>query len=138
MSSALAILAVTALFAAFLAPLGLAAWKSAAAVPVAIGYAALLSATGVYQAGTFQRVAVANLDTPEMTSPQVTDAQCAEVLGLLDRAGAIIDRSRPPRLVVVEDRWSQLPAEGQQAVVDCVQRAWPRDSAPAQVETRAR
>jgi hypothetical protein len=136
MSAALAIAAVAALFLILFAPLALVAWKAAGAMPVAAFYAVLLSITAGYQSGLFSRPVLPDLNVPEIATSTLTDAQCAEVLTLLDRAGAVIDRSRPPLLVVAQDRGSQLPEAGQQAVTECVQRSWPRGS-EVQVEVRA-
>jgi hypothetical protein len=138
MSPALAIAAVAALFLVLIAPLALAAWKAASVAPIAAIYAVLLSLIAGYQSGLFSRTELPNLDVAEAAVSGMTDAQCAEILSLLDRAGAIIDRRRPPHLVVAQDRWSQLPEAGQEAVVDCVQRSWPRGAAAAQIEARAR
>jgi hypothetical protein len=136
MSSALAIVILSALFAASLAPLFLLARKSGAILPVAGGYAVLLALTTGYHAGLLERAALPeNLD--EAASPLVSSAQCLEMLSLLDGSGAIIERNRPPRLVVDSAIWSQFPPEAQQVVVDCIERSWPRGSGPAQLEVRA-
>lgn len=136
MSPAFSIAAVAALFLALSAPLALAAWKAAGALPVTAVYALLLSLTAGYQSGLFSRADLPDLNVAEVSGPSVTDAQCAEILSLLDRSGAITERSRPPRLVVVQNLWNQLPQAGQEAVVDCVQRSWPRNAGPAQLEAR--
>lgn len=136
MSPALSIAAVAAMFLALSAPLALAAWKALSALPVTAVYALLLSLTAGYQSGLFSRTDLPDLDVADASGPIVTDAQCAEILSLLDRSGAIIERNRPPRLVVVQNLWNQLPQAGQEAVVDCAQRSWPRNSGAAQLEAR--
>lgn len=135
MSSVLAILAVTGLYAALLAPLLLAVWKSAAALPVAGGYSVLLALTTGYHSGMFTRTILPG-DLSTAVAQVVPNAQCAEVLSLLDRAGAIMERNRPPRLVVAAAAWSQLPEEGQRVIVDCVERSWPSGTGPAQLDVR--
>lgn len=138
MSPLLAIAAVAALFLALLLPLVLAAWRSASVAPIAAAYLVLISLVAGYQSGLFSRVELPDLNVAGVADLRATDAQCAELLSLLDSGGAIVDRSRPPHLVVAEDRWGQLPRDAQEVVVECVRRSWPRDTGEAQVEVRAR
>lgn len=137
MSTTLAIAAVAALFLVLFAPIAFVAWKAVGAVPVAAFYGVLISLVAGYQSGLFSRTELPDLKARDIASPALTGAQCAEILSLLDRAGAILDRTRPPRLVVAQDRWTQLPQTGQQAVKECVEGSWPEGSGEAQVEVRA-
>lgn len=138
MSPLLAIAAVAALFLVLLAPLALAAGKAASVAPIAAAYLVLTSLVAGYQSGLFSQAELPDLNVAGVADLRATNAQCAEVLSLLDRGGAIIDRSRPPHLVVAQDRWGQLPRDAQEVVVECVQRSWPRGAGEPQVEARAR
>jgi hypothetical protein len=99
-------------------------------------YIIILALIGAYHSGMFSRVRAPDLDLSRATGRGLADTQCVEVLELMDGAGAIADRSRPPRVIVVQKLWSQLPEAAQQVVVECIQRSWPADAAPAQVEAR--
>lgn len=135
MSPLFAILALAGLFAVLLAPLLLAAWRPGAMLPVVGGTLALVALAAGFQSGLFASTPLP-ADLSVAATPVVSNAQCVEALSLLDRAGAIIDRRHPPRLVVAGDRWSQLPEEGQRVIVDCVERSWPSGHGAAQVEIR--
>jgi hypothetical protein len=136
MSPVLAIAAVAVLFLVLLAPLALAAWKRTNPAPVLAVYAVLLAGLVTYQSGTFAQAEVPDLAIADGAPTAIADPQCAEILELLDGAGAIIDRSNPPRLVVAQEGWSQLPEVVQGAVLECVERSWPSGAGEAQVEAR--
>lgn len=137
MSPALAIAATAALFIVLLVPLALAAWKPGAVASAVVVYSALLSLVLGYQSGLFSQTDVPVVKDADILSSRLSSAQCAEILSLLDRAGAIIDRTRPPSLVVAKDAWSQLPEAAREPVMECVQRNWPKGAGPAEVEERA-
>lgn len=129
-------LAIAALYAAILLPLGLVVRRPDWARPVALGYAILLASLVTYHVGMFRSPALPDLKAAERVQPQASDAQCTEILTLLASTRTIVDRSRPPLLVVAESTWSAIPEDGRAVVIQCVQRGWPQGTAPAQVEVR--
>ncbi|HMG46777.1 MAG TPA: hypothetical protein VK614_04895 [Allosphingosinicella sp.] len=138
MSSAFATTIVAIVYIAALAPLGLAAWKPGIGGPLAAIYGAFITAIAAHQSGIFAQPALPSLTDVSAADVTMSEARCTELLTLLDNGGVILDRRAPPRLAVAQDGWEQLPAEAREAIVACVQRAWPRNSAPAQVEIRTR
>jgi hypothetical protein len=137
MSQAVAIPLVAGLILALIAPLGLASRKAIAAVAVAATYGIAIALLVAYHSGLFSTYEFPAPIVQEIAKPDVTDPQCDKLFSLLDQAHVIIDRTRPPHLVVVQKTWSEFPEVVHQAVVECVQRSWPSDSEPVEVEQRA-
>lgn len=133
MSPALAISAVLLLHAVLLLPLAWAAFRPAA---FGVGYAVFISGVAICQTGLFASASVPPMEGISATSPAMSGSQCAEILSLLGDSGTIIDRRDPPRVVVRQAHWNQLPQEAQDAVIACVRREWPGDAPATQVETR--
>jgi hypothetical protein len=137
MSSIFAIIIVATVYVAALGPLAFAAWKPNYATLVASLYVVFIGAIGLHQSGLFAQPALPSLDDVPIGGAEMSTAQCAQLLAVLDEGGVIVDRRSPPRLVVAQGGWGQLPAEAREAVVACVQRTWPRGVPPAQVEARS-
>lgn len=127
-------IAVWALIVAFLLPLATVWWRPAIGTPVAIGYAVLIATVTGYHVGLFAAPSLPDLDIPEVARPSIADAQCAELIEMLERNRVIVDRSDPPHLVVAGPAWSTLPEVGKAAIADCVQRRWPEDAEPMQID----
>ncbi len=136
MSSFVAICAVSALFLVALAPLALLAIRRRPALPIALLTITFVTAAAGYQTGLFARGDFSDLRAAELAGPVVPTARCVEIITLLERAGVILDRGSPPRLLVSQAAWAQVPEEAQTVVVDCVQRTWPGSPA-VRLEQRA-
>jgi hypothetical protein len=136
MTSTIAIMIVATIYVAALAPLAWIGIKQSAPAWMAGAYGVLIGAIAVQQSGLFAGPVIPSLADVSLDNLTISDAQCGEVLTLLDNAGVFIDRQTPPHLVVAQEGWNQLPPEAREAVIACVQRAWPRNTAPAQVEVR--
>jgi hypothetical protein len=136
MPSIIAILILAALYIAALAPLIFVARKPRALMPMAGVYVACILAISMFQSGLLASATLPSLEDVPFSDGQLSAAQCTQLLTLLDDGGVIVDRRSPPRLVVARSGWEQLPVEAREAVVGCVQRAWPRNAAQAQVEVR--
>lgn len=136
MASIQPFLAVSALIAVFLMPLALVWRRPGTGTAVAVGYAVVLSTLTGYHVALFAAPSVPDLDTPEIARPSITEARCAELLEVLERNKVILDRSEPPHLVVASSAWSTLPEVAKSAVGDCVQRDWPADAEPIQIDVQ--
>jgi hypothetical protein len=136
MSSTIAIMIVAALYAALLAPLVFVARKPRALAPLTGVYVVVIVAIATIQSGLFDPPTLPSLDDVPRSDAQLSNAQCTQLLTLVENGGVIVDRRSPPRLAVAQSSWEQLPPEVREAVINCVQRTWPRGAAPAQVEAR--
>jgi hypothetical protein len=136
MNSLPAILIVLALNLLVLAPLGLAALRKRTPAWLVGAYSASLLGIGAYQLGFSQRIPIPAVDATRLSRTSLSPSQCTELLTLLDQGGVFVDRRNPPRLVVAQLQWAQLPEEARGAVVDCVQQSWPRGAGTPQVEAR--
>ena len=136
MTSIQAFLAFSALTCVFLIPLAFVWRRPATGRAVAVGYAALLSTLTGYHVALFAKPSLPDLDIAEIARPSVADAQCAELLEVLERKQVILDRSEPPRLIVASSLWTTLPDIAKSAVGDCVQRDWPADADPIQIDVQ--
>lgn len=133
-SAAIAIVALLFVIAAV--PILLAVRRPNAAATVAGGYAAVLAGGLAWYSGFFAKVDVNLAALAEADRQEITVGQCAQIFKLLDQTGAIVDRRKPPTLVVDGAVWSQLPASAQDAVIGCVERAWPEGSGSAELQQR--
>ena len=131
-----AILIVLGLNLLALAPLGLVAVRRRTPAWLVAVYSVLLLGIGAYHLGFTQRIPIPQVDSASLSRGALSQAQCAEILSLLDQSGVFVDRRNPPRLVVAQPQWEQLPEEVRGAVIECVQQSWPRGAGTAQVETR--
>jgi hypothetical protein len=66
-------------------------------------------------------------DTP---SPQ----RCEQVLAVAERAGIILDRSNPSRLVVDPALWAQIPEEARTGLAECAESLRPSDGSGEEFE----
>jgi hypothetical protein len=138
MTSIQPLLAVSALIGVSLIPLALVWGRPATGKAVAVGYAALLATLTGYHVALFAGPSLPDLDVSETARPAVADAQCAELLEVLERNQVILDRSEPPHLIVASSLWATLPEVAKSAVGDCVQRDWPADADPIQIHVQPR
>lgn len=136
MTSIQALLAFSGLTGVILMPLALVWRRPATGTAVAVGYAALLSMLTGYHVGLFAGPSLPDLDIAEIARPSIADAQCAELLEVLERKQVILDRREPPHLIVANSLWATLPDVAKSAVGDCVQRDWPADSDPIQIDVQ--
>jgi hypothetical protein len=133
MSSTFAIVLVSLLYIVLLAPLAIIVLRPSAVVPLATAYALSIAGIASYHSGLFEPATLPPGGVPDMA---LSGVDCAELLGVLDQASVIVDRRNPPRLVVAEAQWAQLPDDARDAVVACVQRSWPTGAPAAQIELR--
>jgi hypothetical protein len=136
MSSTIAIMIVAAIYIVALAPLVFLARNPKKLAPLAGVYVAIILAIATVQSGLFAAPALPSLEDVPLSDARLSDAQCTQLLTLLENEGVIVDRRSPPRLTVSQSSWEQLPPEIHDATMACVQRTWPRNAAPAQVEIR--
>ena len=75
-----------------------------------------------------RRLASAPSALPENLNASEAEIMCGEVIRLSERGRLILDRSNPRRLVINPGLWSQLPEEGRQALVRCVELMRPPEA----------
>lgn len=136
MSHAVAITLVASLTLALIAPLALASRKTGTAVSVAASYGIMIAFLVAYHSGLFSRYELPVPVVQDITKSDSAGPQCDRIFALLDQVHVIIDRTRPPHLVVLQKKWGEFPDVVRLAVVDCVQHSWPSDSKPVEVEQR--
>lgn len=128
--------AISAVAALMLVLAGTLVWawrRPAIAATVAALFGALILVLSANGSGMFARTNVPKGVLETAARPEVTNAQCREMLGVADKAKAIIDLKNPPQLVVADDLWTKLPEPIRNALVECVERSWPAGSESAQI-----
>lgn len=134
MSSTSASLVLSLIFVVALAPVVAAARKLIGWIPVALFNGLLVAVVTGAQAGLF--LPAAQLPVLPASSGGVSATQCNEALIALERARVILDWRRPPRMIVEQRLWEQLPADVKSLVLDCVRRTWPEGANEPQLEFR--